>query len=376
MNAINTDSLACERQAFADLAKDFSAKKLVENREEHDRYPFGELFTEAIKDAGIIGFYGINLPVDYGGVGLNAAMVAVIVEKLSEVEAGMAGIVFTNAAALEIIREGAAAKKSDDIYKSTDRFGTAPLAFQSFHAPNEIDMPAAGPGGALSGRIDYLTLGGIADFAVVPARSDGEKAFSYYLLDLKNTNVSISKPVVSLGLHSCPAVDVTFEGVPALLIGTQGDGENCYRAMRDRMSLCAAAMSLGLIQGSLKEALEYTADRYQGGRQIIDWGQVRMMIAGMAVKALAAGSCFSSASCDMDGGCIGWEKTALAAAIHLGELANQATTDGVQLLGGNGYMKDYGQEQRMRDARQAQSLLGNALFRKMELAGQIIEESR
>ena len=186
------------------MRKTSARKSSLEIREEHDRYPFGELFTDAIKDAGIIGFYGINLPVDYGGVGMNAAMVAVILEKLSEIDASMAGIVFTNAAALEIIREGAAAKNSDDIYKGTDRFGTAPLAFQSYGAPDEIDMPVADANGAMTGTATYLTLGTIADFAVVPARRDGEQSFSYYLVDLKNRGVRISKPVVSLGLHSCP----------------------------------------------------------------------------------------------------------------------------------------------------------------------------
>jgi len=376
MNAINTDNLSGERQAFADLARDFSAKKLVELREEHDKYPFGELFTDAIRDAGIIGFYGINLPVDYGGVGMNASMVAVILDKLAAADASMAGIVFTNAAALEVIAEGAAAKGSNEIYRSTDRFGTAPLAFQSFHAPDETAMPVAGADGSLTGKVEYLALGSIADFAVVPARHGGGSGFSYYLVDLKNKNAIVSKPVVSLGLHSCPAADVTLANVPGAPIGAQGEGMRYFNAMRNRMSLCAAAMSLGLIQGSFREAMEYAADRYQGGRQIIDWGQVRMMLAGMAVSARVAESCMSAACREMDENAPGWEKTAMAAAIHLGELANRAATDGVQILGGNGYMKDYGQEQRMRDARQVQSLLGNALYRKMDFIGRIIEESK
>ena len=135
-------------------------------------------------------------------------------------------------------------------------------------------------------------------------------------------------------------------------------------------------MSVGLMKGSFKEALEYAADRYQGGRQIIDWGQVRMMLANMAILTRIGESCLAAACRELDDAAPGWEKTAVAAAIHLGELANRATTDGVQLLGGNGYMKDYGQEQRMRDARQVQSLLGSALFRKIEVIGQIIEENR
>jgi len=72
---------------------------------------------------------------------------------------------------------------------------------------------------------------------------------------------------------------------------------------------------------------------------------------------------------------MGWEKTARAVAIHIAEMACRATVDGVQLLGGNGYMKDYGQEKRMRDAGQAQCLLGMAPVRKMDLIDLIIRES-
>jgi alkylation response protein AidB-like acyl-CoA dehydrogenase len=68
-------------------------------------------------------------------------------------------------------------------------------------------------------------------------------------------------------------------------------------------------------------------------------------------------------------------RTALAAVVHIGDLACTATTEGVQLLGGNGYMKDYGQEKRMRDARQARSLLGMSGLKKMRCIDTIIEEA-
>jgi len=68
-----------------------------------------------------------------------------------------------------------------------------------------------------------------------------------------------------------------------------------------------------------------------------------------------------------------WGSHGLAAALHVHELACEVVTDGIQVLGGNGYMKDYGQEKRYRDARQVQALLGTAPMKKIglirELAG-------
>jgi alkylation response protein AidB-like acyl-CoA dehydrogenase len=134
-------------------------------------------------------------------------------------------------------------------------------------------------------------------------------------------------------------------------------------------------MSLGIMTGSFLEALQYTKDRYQGGRQIIDWSEVRMLLANMAVEVQVGQSCVSWACHELDAKAPGWDKTARAAAIHVAEMACRATVDGVQLLGGNGFMKDYGQEKRMRDSKQVQCLLGMAPVRKMDLIEQIINES-
>ncbi|HOO46466.1 MAG TPA: acyl-CoA dehydrogenase family protein, partial [Deltaproteobacteria bacterium] len=72
----------------------------------------------------------------------------------------------------------------------------------------------------------------------------------------------------------------------------------------------------------------------------------------------------------------GENPSAVAAAIHMSELACNMTSEGVQVLGGNGYMKDYGQEKRMRDARQAASLLGMSGLKKMSYIERIIEEAK
>ena len=302
MNAVTTDSLAAERQAFTDLAKDISVKKLVENREEHDKYPFGELFADAIRDAGVVGFYGVNLPLDFGGVGMNTGMIAAILEQLSEADASLAGIVFTNAAALEILNAGAGSAKDASIFQSVKNLGSTPLAFPAYASPEEIQMPVMNKNGAgiFFGKINNLPLGDIADHAVIPARKEGENGFSYYLIDLSDKGVRKSKPIVSLGLHGCPAVDITVENVPAQLIGVQGKGGSYFRSMQDSMSVCAAAICTGVMRGSFNDALQYTADRYQGGRQIIDWGQVRMMLANMAIEVKVAESCLAAACREMN----------------------------------------------------------------------------
>ncbi|MBP7584477.1 MAG: acyl-CoA/acyl-ACP dehydrogenase [Spirochaetes bacterium] len=367
------DALSAEREAFADLAKELSLKKLVEKREEHDRYPFGELFTDAIRDAGTVGFFGINLPEARGGVGMNTGMVAAILDAMSEYDASLAGIIFTNAAALEMLAAASANTGETAAYGVIESLGTVPLAFPVFTGPGECELPVADAGHAsITGKVGYLVLGGVADYAVIPARQMDAKGCSYYLVNLKGNLIEKSAPIVSLGLHACPAVDITLKGAPARLIGTAGEGERYFRVMRDRMAVCSAAISCGIMRGSFRDALRYAADRYQGGRQIIDWGQVRMMLANMAIEMKVAESLVETARREMDDRAPGWEMTGQAAAIHAGEMATRSCADGVQLFGGNGYMRDYPQEKRMRDAKQVQCLLGMLPLRKMDYIARVI----
>ena len=92
-----------------------------------------------------------------------------------------------------------------------------------------------------------------------------------------------------------------------------------------------------------------------------------MLLAGMAVKAEVAEMCVAQACLALEQEGKAWGSHCIAAGLHVHELACEAVTDGVQVLGGNGYMKDYGQEKRFRDARQVQALLGSSPMKKLDL---------
>ena len=121
------------------------------------------------------------------------------------------------------------------------------------------------------------------------------------------------------------------------------------------------------MRGSLDEALAYSKERFQGGRSIINWSEVSMLLAGMAIKADVAGMCVAQACQAVEQGSVNNGSAGIAAAVHIHEIACEAVTDGIQVLGGYGYMKDYGQEKRYRDARQVQALLGAAPLKKIDL---------
>ena len=366
-------------RAFNEMARSFARKELLEHVHEHE-YPYSREITGIMETAGKAGLFGINLPVNWGGTGLDASALAGIVEEISAIDAGMAAILFTHTAALEIIAAAAVTdgESCQSIYELAAGPEGIPLAFQSYASPDEIDFPEVSGKGKhlLNGKLPFLALGGMTRYAVAAGARQKDKGFSYYLIDLYAAGVMKSDPVLTLGFQACQAVDADLKDVPGMLIGVEGAGNIYFLKMLSAMSLPAAALSLGIMQGCFNEAIDYAGQRWQGGRNIVEWSGVRMKLAEIAIQINVAKSCLSGIRSAYDTASTDANNPAVAAAIHISELACGATSEGIQLLGGNGYMKDYGQEKRMRDAWQARSLLGMSGLKKMKYIGRIIEEAR
>lgn len=171
--------------------------------------------------------------------------------------------------------------------------------------------------------------------------------------------------MLSLGFHACPAVEVGFDRCPGEILGSPGCGPDLFDSVAPRMGLAAASVSLGIMSGALDEALAYSRRRHQGGRATIRWSELQMMLAHMAVRLTVSEMTLSRACLAAETAEPGWEKLARAAEIFVPQAACEATVDGVQALGGVGYMKDFGQEKRLRDAQQVQALLGLAPLKKI-----------
>jgi len=206
----------------------------------------------------------------------------------------------------------------------------------------------------------------------LPAKIKGQEGYSFFLIDLADKGLTIGKPIFSLGLHACPAVDINMVGVEGALVGKESEGAKYFDQASDRMHSAVAAMQCGIMKGSFNEALDYSQQRFQGGKEIINWSGLRMLLGQMAVQVKIAEMVVSEAAMAVENQEHQWNLYTRAAALHLSELACKLTTDGIQCLGGNGYMKDYGQEKRFRDAKHVQAFLGLAPMKKLALIKSIV----
>ena len=351
-------------------AAEFARSELTVNREESDRFPFGPFFSTVLQKAFELDFFHITLPESAGGVGMGIEALCVVLEELSRQDASLGAIVLTNCFAQEILLNAGNADLLKDRADKADKVTDFLLACPLFNNPSEIRHMAEVSGKErrplLSGKIEYLVLGGVVGAAVVPAAEQGQDSYSYYLIDLTQSSVAISEPVLSLGLHCCPAVDAEFDRAEAVPLGGAGDGAILFKKAAARMHPAAAAMSSGIMKGAFDEALSYAGQREQGGRKIGDWSEMQMMLADMAVHIKIADMVVAEACRAVDGKEKDWESKALAAAIHVQAAAVRVTTDGVQALGGVGYMQDFGQEKRFRDAKHIQACFGLTPMQKLK----------
>ncbi len=370
MTALNSDL-----KPFEDLATSFAAKELAKKTEEHDTYPFGPFFTKVLDKAHEVGFLGVLLPENLGGINGGISALCVILDNICRADSSLGGIIFTNALAQEIMLSAKADKALRKIFPKASKVREFLVAYPSFCNPAQmVKLPMAersGKGYVLRGELEYLVLGNIAAQALIPARIGDKAGYSFFLVDLDEKGVKKGEPIFSLGLHACPAVDVCFESARAQLIGEEGKGYTCFQEASKKLHVAAAAMSAGILKGSFTEALAYARERFQGGCQIINWSEVSMILANMAVKSDVADLCVAQACQALETGIRDWGRHCIAAALHVHELCCEAVNDGVQVLGGNGYMKDYGQEKRYRDARQVQGLLGIAPLKKIAMIREI-----
>jgi len=317
MSNFNSDDL----KPFADLAQSFAARELAGKVAEHDRYPFGGFYGDVLKKIHEVGFLNAALPVELGGAGFGISAL------------------YANPADTDVLPM---AQSNGDDY-------------------------------TLTGRIELLVLGNLARQAIVGARTGPGPDYSFFLVDIDGKGVEKSEPVFTLGLHACPAVDVTFQGARAQLIGEENAGPVYFEQVLPRMNAAAVAISSGILRGTYSEALAYAQRREQGGRPIVQWSEVAMMLADLSTKADVAAMCVCQSCQELEQKQSGYESRICAAALHISELACEATVDGIQILGGYGYMKDYGQEKRYRDARMVQALLGSVPMKKLAMIRRIAE---
>ncbi len=286
------------------------------------------------------------------GLAQDEFVLASVLHALCTVDASVGAAIYAQGAAqlaLRAVSEGA--------IRGTD-LACAWIAWPAFHALGELAWPHLDEQGRLHGEVPMLLLGAHARAAVLPARHNDALALG--MVDLTAPGCVRSAPVRTLGLAASGIVDLQLQATPAHLLSAGAD--QLLADLQRRLALPAMAMFCGLMQGSLTTARDYSRQRHQGGGSLLGWGEVRRLLALMDERLAVATALFERHQQNDEVAVM-----AEHALLHTAALACELCCDGIQLLGGNGYMRASGQEKRWRDAWQLQSLGGSVAWRRQQL---------
>lgn len=361
-----------DRQAVEQLARRFAQDALAAVEREDDRYPFAPWNRAAWRTAAELGLPGLALPESVGGSEQGLLTLARALEIVARAEAGHATVLLTQALArATVVALGPQSSAARWATLRSDAQESL-LAYPLYEDPEELgDGVRArrdGAGFVLDGQLQQLSCLPIAQAVLVPAllADSGEQAF--FILPTNTAGVSVSEPIVTLGLRACPLADLRLANVRVEAAGRLGgaDAAAAYARTAESYRPALVAVALGVLSASYDLAFAYACERKQSKRNIVLHHMVQEMLAGMA-STLDLGALTLERACQLaeQGGGSGTELLSFQEVLCT--LITRVSTDGVQVLGGNGYMHDYGQEKHMRDAKQLQTVLGSPTTRRLRI---------
>jgi alkylation response protein AidB-like acyl-CoA dehydrogenase len=231
----------------------------------------------------------------------------------------------------------------------------------------------------LNGRKRFIGNAGLSDVYVVFARTGaaGPRGVSAFLVDGHAPGVSSERlrtmgmPGWQLGAPSFEDVEVPAEN----LIGREGDGFKIAMATFDRSRPTVAAQSVGLGQGAIDLAADYALRRHAFGQPLLSHQGIQFKLARLEAEVAAARALTYQAATAVDEDDPRLTKLASMAKLIASDAAMHATTEAVQVLGGNGYLKDFPAERMMRDAKVLQIYEGANEIQQLVIARVLAKEA-
>ena len=228
----------------------------------------------------------------------------------------------------------------------------------------------------VKGTKQWISNGSCADYYILFARTseDPKRGLSAFVVPDGTEGMTFGAPEKKMGLHCDVTTQVLFDGarVPAAqLVGEEGAGMRVALSALDAGRLGIAAVATGIAQGALAYAVAYAKEREQFGRAIGEFQGMQFLLADMAADVERARASYLHAARLKDAG-RPFSRQASIAKLTATDAAMRVTTDAVQVLGGNGYTREYPVERMMRDAKVTQIFEGTNQIQRMVIGRDLL----
>jgi alkylation response protein AidB-like acyl-CoA dehydrogenase len=367
-------SLNDDQKSFKKLAREFLENEVVPYRTEWDRAE--SVDTAIIPKMGEIGFFGLTIPEEYGGIGGDYITYCIGMEELGRADSAVRGIVSVSMGLVGkvILSHGTEEQKQQwlpGIAAGTKLgcFGLTEPDTGSDAANLSTRAVRDGDDYVVNGSKMFITNGTWADVCLVFARTGGPgpKGVSAFLVPTDTPGFETKEIKGKLGLRGQATAELSFDDVrvpSSTMLGAEGEGFKIAMYSLDKGRVSVAAGCVGIIQGCLESVVSYSKEREQFGRPLASFQLIQDMIADISVDADAARLLtWRAADLIERGEPFGVE--ASKAKLFASEAAVRAANLAIQAFGGYGYVDEYPVQKYMRDARVMTLYEGTSQIQKL-----------
>lgn len=360
--------------------KEFCEKEVKEQIKEYD--VSGEWPREIYGQAQEMQLHMMDVPEEYGGLGLDHITQAALVEQMAWADAGFAVTMNGNGLSLKPVLIAGNEPQKQKCCEIIINGGYGAFALTEPDAGcdasnGKVTAVREGDEYVLNGRKCFITNAGVADFFVVTAMTDkekGTKGMSAFLVYKGTAGLSIGNHEDKMGIRTSTTSDVVLDDVriPAEnRLGEEGTGFITAMKTLDMARTWCAVIGVGVSQRCVDEAAAYARQRVQFGKPIGKNQAIQFKLADMEIRTEASRQLIVHALTLMDKG-LPFSKESAEAKCFTGDSAMQNAVDAVQILGGYGYSREYPVEKLMRDAKIFQIFEGTNEIQRIVIGRAVI----
>jgi alkylation response protein AidB-like acyl-CoA dehydrogenase len=373
-----------EHQMVKEMAQKFAESEIKPNAAAWDANH--EHPADICKQLGELSMMGVAVPEEYGGAGMDNLSYALALIEISKGCASVGAIMSVNNSlyCYPVMAYGTHEQKAKYLTpvasgEKIGCYGLTEAGAGSDPAALRTTAEKDGDEWIINGEKKWITSANVASYAVIAAvteKGKGYKGISTFVIDLENTpGFKVGRVEEKLGICASGTAEMVFEDarVPAdALLGNEGEGFKQMLTTLDGGRIGIASQAVGIGKAVLEEALEYAKTREQFGKPIATFQAIQWKLADIATELDAAELLTLRAAWLEDNG-KPYEKAAAMAKMFASDVTMRAAVEGVQILGGYGYSKEYPMERHMRDAKICQIYEGTNEIQRLVIANNLIK---
>jgi acyl-CoA dehydrogenase len=351
--------LTDDSKQYQDLARDFSRNEIAPRAESFDHS--GQKPKEIWQKVWEVGLANMQVPEEFGGLGLSCLDATVVAEELGAGCAGISAAFWgTDLAVAPLLVAGTAEQKKKFVEPLTAEFGLGAFTFGGTLSERN---------GKISGEAYCLNA---RDAKFITAKIDtADGAGKIFVVEKEGAAIRVGEQMTRIGLKAADIATVYFNDAQVSDINIVGKAHSICAQVEARVAPLLAAYATGMARAAMEHAIKYSKERHTFGQPIANHQGVQFMLADMAKNIEASRLMTRKAAWMIDHNEASTSASAAAKNFAL-DTAMQAATDAVQVYGGYGYSREYPVEKLMRDAKTLTALFTNPIHTKIEFGKALV----